>query len=103
MPAAQRSQIVDVGTSVVAPEHDVVNLALIERHLTAASDAGAVHRSQFSPLGPIDGALGAAEVPHHSVGVDAGERDLGVAELNRAVVSTGSGTPADVSQIPWSW
>ena len=79
VPAADGNQIFDVRTTVVAPEQHVVDLALIERHLTAPSDTGAVHRSQFSPLGPVHGALGAAEVADHSVGVDAGEGDLGVA------------------------
>ena len=65
--------------SVVAPEQDVMDLALVERHLATPTDTGAVHRSQLAALGPVHGALGAAEVADHSVGVDAGEGDFGVA------------------------
>ena len=43
VPAAERGQIVDVGSSVVAPETDVMDLALVERHLATPTDTGAVH------------------------------------------------------------
>ena len=79
MPGAYGSQIVDVGVAVVAPEHHVMDLALIERHLTPTTNTGAMHRSQFATLRPVHGALGATEVTDDPVGVEGGEGDFGVA------------------------
>jgi len=79
VPAADGGEVVDVGVAVVAPEQDVMDLALIERHLTTAADTGSVHRAQLTALGPVDGALGAAKVTDDPVGVEGGEGDFGVA------------------------
>ena len=78
MPAANWGQVVDVGVAVVAPEQHVMDLALIERHLTTPPDTGAMHRSQLAALGPVDGALGPPEVTDQPVGVEGGDGDLGV-------------------------
>ena len=102
MPSAHRNQIVDVRVAVVAPEHHVMDLALIERHLTPTTNTGAMHRPQFAALRPVHRALAATEVPDDPVGVE-GARVTSASQHNRRAVSTGNGIPAAVSQIPWSW
>ncbi len=79
MPAANRGQVVDVGVAVVAPEQHVMDLTLIERHLTTPPDTGAMHRSQFAALGPVDSPLGPPKVTDQPVGVEGGDGHLGVA------------------------
>jgi len=44
MPTAQWDQILEVGRASEFPGDDVVDLTPIERHVTAAEAAGAVHR-----------------------------------------------------------
>ena len=41
--AADGHQVGDVGTTLEAPEHDVVDLAVLERDVAVVADAGFVH------------------------------------------------------------
>ena len=47
---AQRAELVEVGASAAVPFGEVMDLALVERHVAAGDDAGAVHGAEGEAL-----------------------------------------------------
>jgi hypothetical protein len=76
---AQRQHVRQIGEAEGLPRDDVVNLAVVERHVAVRMSTRAVHRPKEPPLLAVGRADRAAGVDRLAVGPDRDRHDLGIA------------------------